>query len=110
MIKIVSDVKEKILKCIQDGNHVLIFPEGTVHHDGIPKSFKNGIFHLCHDNNIPILPVTIKSENIGLEREDTFSLYGILDINPDVMFILLLSNQNRWKVKRQNIQRNYFTI
>ena len=82
-----SDVKEKILKCIQDGNHVLIFPEGTVHRDGIPKSFKNGIFHLCHDNNIPILPVTIKfKENIGLEREDTFSLYGVLDINPDVIF------------------------
>lgn len=82
-----SDIKDKILKCIQDGNNVLIFPEGTSHRDGIPKSFKNGIFHLCYDNNIPILPVTIKfNKDIGLERGDPFDIYGIFDMNPDVVF------------------------
>lgn len=80
-----SDVKNKILKSIHDGNHVLIFPEGTSHRDGIPKMFKNGIFHLCHDHDIPILPVTIKfDKDIGLEREDIFQIRDVFDTNVSV--------------------------
>ena len=80
-----SDVKEKILDKINEGEHILIFPEGTCHRDGIPKSFKNGIFYLCHENNIPILPLTLKfDKDIGLEREDTFNIYDVFDTNVEV--------------------------
>ena len=80
-----SDVKEKILDKINEGEHILIFPEGTCHKDGIPKSFKNGIFYLCHENNIPILPLTLKfDKDIGLEREDTFNIYDVFDTNVEV--------------------------
>ena len=47
--------------------------------------FKNGIFHLCHDHDIPILPVTIKfDKDIGLEREDIFQIRDVFDTNVSV--------------------------
>ena len=80
-----NDVKEKILQKIKEGNHVLIFPEGTSHRDGIPKSFKNGIFYLCYENKIPILPITLKfDKDIGLEREDTFNINDVFNTTVEV--------------------------
>jgi 1-acyl-sn-glycerol-3-phosphate acyltransferase len=75
-------IKEKIKEQIANGNNVLIFPEGTTHRNGIPKEFKKGIFHLCHDNHIPILPLTLVfDKDIGLEKQDSFNIFNIFDVN-----------------------------
>lgn len=47
--------KEKL----QDGWHVVIFPEGTIpDHNPVMKSFKNGAFKLAVELQVPILPLT----------------------------------------------------
>lgn len=64
-----QEIKEKILKAINENNTVLIFPEGTSTIKGIPESFKPGSFELCKNNNISILPLTIKyNKNIGVNQ------------------------------------------
>ena len=64
-------VKNTIVDTLKDGHNVLIFPEGTTHRDGVPKKFKQGIFHLAYDNAVQILPITLKyTNNIGAEAGD----------------------------------------
>lgn len=69
-------VKDQIVDILNSGNNnVCIFPEGTGHTDGIPKQFKNGIFHLASDNDLTILPITIIYErNIGSERGEPINI------------------------------------
>lgn len=64
-------VKNAIVDKLNEGHNVLIFPEGTTHRDGVPKEFKQGIFHLVCDNKLPILPITLKyTKDIGAEPGD----------------------------------------
>lgn len=45
---------------INDGNSVLLFPEGTRSKDGKIKDFKSGAFILAKSSKIPILPIIIE--------------------------------------------------
>lgn len=64
-------VKNIILDKINSGENILVFPEGEPTRDGIPKKFKSGLFITAFENNIPIIPITLKYKKpIGLNRED----------------------------------------
>lgn len=74
-----KETKEKILECLKHDN-VIIFPEGTSRRDGIPKTFKSGIFELANEHDIDIIPCSIKyNKDIGLNppkngKPDKFKL------------------------------------
>jgi 1-acyl-sn-glycerol-3-phosphate acyltransferase len=71
--------KKNILKNLKNHN-IIIFPEGTSSKKGIPKNFKKGLFYLCKDNNIPILPCTIKySKDIGLDPPPPMATLRLTD-------------------------------
>jgi 1-acyl-sn-glycerol-3-phosphate acyltransferase len=60
-----NDVKKNILKLINSGKNVLVFPEGRMCNslkNNLLK-FKEGLFHLAYDNNIPILMSMLYSNN-----------------------------------------------
>jgi len=62
------DVKKNILKLINSGKNVLVFPEGRMCNslkNNLLK-FKEGLFHLAWDNDIPILMSTLYSNNNNL--------------------------------------------
>ncbi len=46
-------------KLVNEGKHVIIFPEGTKSRDGNLGVFKKGGFHLAEQSKVPILPVKI---------------------------------------------------
>jgi 1-acyl-sn-glycerol-3-phosphate acyltransferase len=47
------------IKVVQQGFHMLIYPEGTRTSDGRLLPFKKGPFHLAMDSGVPVVPVTI---------------------------------------------------
>ena len=58
-------VKKNILKLINSGKNVLLFPEGRMCNslkDNLLE-FKKGLFHLAYDNKIPILMTFLYSNN-----------------------------------------------
>ena len=70
-------VKNIINEYLKNDKNVLVFPEGTTRTNGIPKDFKYGIFQVAVDNNLNILPITIKyNKDIGTEKGEplNFSL------------------------------------
>lgn len=72
-----SEARKKIIELINSNNTIIIFPEGTVTQKGIPDSFKPGTFELCKDNNISILPISIKyNKNIGLYDGEPLNLFN----------------------------------
>lgn len=47
------------VKVLQEGLHMVIFPEGTRSSDGRLLPFKKGPFHLAMDSGVPVVPVTL---------------------------------------------------
>ena len=47
------------VRVLQQGLHMLIFPEGTRSEDGRLLPFKKGPFHLAMESGVPIVPVTL---------------------------------------------------
>lgn len=91
-------IKNKIIKIIKKDKHsVMLFPEGKPTRQGIPKELKSGSFRLCAENNIHILPVTIKfNKNIGINTEDPVVLSDWFDLVADVYIHKPIFNKN-WK-------------
>lgn len=44
---------------LAEGNHLLIFPEGTRSHDGYASRFRHGVAHLASITGAPIVPIAI---------------------------------------------------
>lgn len=84
--------------------NILIFPEGTSHKDGIPRSFKNGVFKLCSANNLEILPIKIKFyEDIGIERGgDQLNPYDLFNAVADVHIYPPIKNEN-WEALKEDV-------
>jgi len=91
-----EEIKNKIIKIIKkDKQSVMLFPEGKPTRKGIPKEFKSGSFRLCANNNIYILPVTIKfNKNIGINTEDPVVLSDWFNIVADVYIHKPVFNKN----------------
>ena len=78
-------VKNNIVDKLQNGTHILIFPEGTTTKNGVPQGFKNGIFHLAIHNELTILPVTLKyALDIGWAEGESVNLFKWFDNHVDV--------------------------
>jgi 1-acyl-sn-glycerol-3-phosphate acyltransferase len=81
-----DEIKNKILDVLKHNDTVLLFPEGTGNKNGIPIEFKSGSFRLCADNNIHILPITIKlNKNIGASRTEKIDLKDWFNIKAEVI-------------------------
>jgi len=80
-----SLVKNVIVDTLATGSNILIFPEGDTRKDGVPKDFKNGIFHLALANKSKILPITLKyAKNIGWVAGESLDMIKWLDNDVDV--------------------------
>jgi len=65
-----KDIIEKI-----KSHNIIIFPEGTSTRNGIPKSFKKGLFYTAYKNKIPIIPISLKyKKDIGINPGDKLNL------------------------------------
>jgi len=70
-----DNVKKIMLDKIDDGETILLFPEGKTTKSGIPSEFKAGSFKMCAENDIWILPITLKfNKKIGLDTSDPVKL------------------------------------
>jgi len=76
-----AEVKNSIVgRLRQPATNILLFPDGGSTPNGRPVKFKNGIFHLAADNQVPIIPLTIiykKMNSIGGPRK--LNLLGWFD-------------------------------
>lgn len=102
-IKSGNDIKNKILTLLtKKNNTVLLFPEGTCTKNGIPQEFKSGSFRLCADNNIWILPMTIKyNKNIGVSRNDPININDWFNVNVLVTIHKPVYNKDWGVLKKQ---------
>jgi len=48
------------IKVLQQGLHMVVFPEGTRSADGHLLPFKKGPFHMAMESGVPIVPVTLQ--------------------------------------------------
>lgn len=42
------DPLQPLYEALDAGDSLVLFPEGTRHHDPLPQAFKSGLFHLAH--------------------------------------------------------------
>ena len=95
--------KKTMLEKIDGGDAVLLFPEGSTSRSGIPTEFKPGSFRLCADNDIAILPITIKfNKNIGIDKKDPIELNKWFDLTTKIYIHEPQSNTN-WKLLMENV-------
>jgi 1-acyl-sn-glycerol-3-phosphate acyltransferase len=78
-------VKNTIKKYLKEEKNVLVYPEGATHRNGIPITFKQGIFDLALENKMNILPITIKyAKDIGAEKWEPPNTADIFDNEVDI--------------------------
>ncbi len=71
----------KAAKLIEEGKHVIIFPEGTKSKDGTLGPFKKGGFHLAEQSNVPILPIKIEGARRVWPNKQPFNLgFGTITV------------------------------
>ena len=100
-----KNVKNVIVNKLNNNSNILLFPEGTTRTDGVPKDFKIGIFQTAIENNLEILPVTLKyNKNIGLERNDPVILFNWFDVNLDIYLHNKIDNMTYENVQNDPIK------
>lgn len=62
--------------CIDKGQSVFLFPEGTISSHGKLRGFKNGAFKLAIEKQIPIIPVTYLNNWKLLQNGGFFKAHG----------------------------------
>lgn len=97
-------VKQKILKeYFINNTSVIVYAEGTSTRNGKPQNFKNGLFRLCADNNMRILPITLRYDrNLGSNRTDKFNYNNIMNANCD-LHIHPIQQDNNWIKLKQKV-------
>lgn len=80
-----DEIKKVILKNIQKGRNVMIFPEGRCQHCfKKPNEFKKGIFYLAYEHQIPIFSMSINySKDIGTDPGESADLINLFYQRPD---------------------------
>ena len=81
-----EEVKKIIVKTIQEGKNIIVFPEGTTQHCfQKPLSFKKGIFDIAYEHQIPIFTFSINySKDVGFLKGETYDFSHIFKQKPDV--------------------------
>lgn len=55
-----EDPLEPLAQALQNGDSLVIFPEGTRSNKGLPQPFKSGLYHLAEQfPNVPLIPAWI---------------------------------------------------
>lgn len=90
-----TQVKNTIADSLANNKNVLIFPEGTVRKNGVPKDFKHGIFQLAIEKKMNILPITLKyDKDIGSERDEPLDFLKLFDNNVDIYIHDLIESES----------------
>ena len=80
-----DDVKKIMLEKIEEGDTILLFPEGKPTRTGIPTEFKSGSFRLCAENSIEILPISLEfDKKIGIDTTDPIKLENWFDLKTTI--------------------------
>jgi 1-acyl-sn-glycerol-3-phosphate acyltransferase len=91
-------VKKMMLEKIDEGDTILLFPEGTTSKSGIPTEFKPGSFRLCAENDIWILPITLNfDKKIGIDTKDPIKLEKWFNLTTTIHIHEPIYNKN-WKI------------
>ncbi len=95
-------VKKKINKYIDDNKNVLIFPEGKCRKSGVVEEFKSGLFRTASDNNIPIIPITLKyKRSVGLDSHENSNPLDWFN-NEVEMYIHPVQQNKDWEKLKNN--------
>ena len=95
-------VKNIIIDTVNRGENIIVFPDGETRRDGIPKQFKSGLFRTAADNNISIIPLTIKySKPIGVNREDIINPIKWFN-NSATIYIHPEQKSDKWEELKDN--------
>jgi 1-acyl-sn-glycerol-3-phosphate acyltransferase len=96
-------IKKQILKTINNGHNILLFPEGECSRTGIPNNFKPGVFKLCSENDIWILPITLKfNKNIGVNKNDAIDINKWFNVTATIYIHKPIFNKN-WEILKNNV-------
>jgi 1-acyl-sn-glycerol-3-phosphate acyltransferase len=96
-------IKNEMLKLLNNNNNILLFPEGNCTRSGIPQDFKPGCFRLCAENNIWILPISLKfNKNIGLNKDDSVNLKKWFNITATVYIHEPVFHHN-WEILKNKV-------
>jgi 1-acyl-sn-glycerol-3-phosphate acyltransferase len=88
-------VKQTMLEKIDEGETILLFPEGKPTRTGIPTEFKPGSFRLCAENKIEILPITLQfDKDIGLDTKDPVKIEDWFNVNTTIHIHESIYNKN----------------
>jgi len=88
-------VKQKILENVMNKKNVAIFPEAQFCLPNKLNPFKKGLFYLCWDNNIPLVPVILL---IKKNTKFVFTLtYNSNKINVEILKTILPSQFNNFE-------------
>ena len=62
------------VEAIQEGWSLVIFPEGTIPAENIPRMvpFKNGVFKIAKEVKVPIVPITFTTNHLLFSTLPTF--------------------------------------
>jgi 1-acyl-sn-glycerol-3-phosphate acyltransferase len=61
---------------IEKGNSVFLFPEGTISCEGKLRGFKNGVFRLAIEKQVPIVPIVFFNNWKILQNGGFFKAFG----------------------------------
>ena len=64
----VGDRRELPGDLLAEGNHLLVFPEGTRSHDGHAGRFRHGVAKLSLDTGAPIVPIAVRGSWRAMPR------------------------------------------
>jgi 1-acyl-sn-glycerol-3-phosphate acyltransferase len=100
-------IKNKMLDIIKNKKHtIMLFPEGKPTRKGVPSELKSGSFRLCADNNIHVLPVTIKFDKpIGIDTKDPVDLSKWFNLVADIYIHKPIYNEDWFELKNQVLYR-----
>jgi 1-acyl-sn-glycerol-3-phosphate acyltransferase len=98
-----DEIKKMMLDVVKKNNTVLLFPEGESTREGIPKAFKPGSFRLCTENDIWILPISLKFNKIvGVNRKDPVCLNDWHNVIATVIIHEPIFDKN-WKILKDKV-------
>ncbi|CAA6823780.1 MAG: 1-acyl-sn-glycerol-3-phosphate acyltransferase (EC [uncultured Sulfurovum sp.] len=72
----------EIYKALDNGDIVLLFPEGSRGDPEVMKPFKTGIAHIAKDNpSVPVIPLSIYGAGKALPRGEALFVPFIIEVN-----------------------------
>ena len=77
-----ASIFKKMQRMVRQGASLFVFPEGSRSSDGQLKRFKGGIFLLAIENQLPVVPVTVRGSRVVMPK-------GRLRVNPATVHVTI---------------------